>query len=504
VWDINLKQNKIFKSIFVKLVLIYISISILSFIALGSTFYYFSGDFIYSEKKSMITGSIDGVVSVLQSTYNQNLSSVFPIVNPYIQRTAASLGAIIVIADDDGNIYPSLGGNGISNSSTSSAAFSKLIHGSNGVLKFPSQQQTSIIADNGGTYSEIGNFFGLFSDTGVSWLTVASEFTINNTPEGNVYVFLPVPDLDAGRVKILQIFSLCALGILILATITIYFVSRRITRPIKSMRVAAQQVVAGKFDKRIEITSGDEIGELSDSFNKMIDGLENLENMRREFISNVSHEIRTPMTSISGFVEGILDGTIPSDRQEYYLQIVKNESDRLNKMLNDLLELVSIESGKEIFEAHDFDICEICKRAIIMFEKTIVEKNIKIFASYEYENIIVRADADSIQRVIMNLIQNAIKFSQSGSLIEIKVYDDGHNMVCVSVKDNGKGMSEEDLKYIWDRFYKADKSRTRDDAGTGLGLAIVKNIIESQSLKIEVKSTIGAGTEFIIYINKGD
>ncbi len=499
-----MKQNKVFKSIFVKLVLIYISISIISFIALGSVFYYFSGDFIYSEKKSMITGSIDGVVSVLQSTYNRNLSTVFPLVNAYIQRTADSLGAMIVIADKDGNIYPSLIKSGIKDSSLSSTVISKFLRGSSGVLKFPDQKQINVIGSDGGTYSEIGNFYDLFSDTGFSWLTVANEFSINNVPEGNVYVFLPVPDLDAGRVKILQIFSLCALGIALLATITIYFVSRRITRPIKSMRVAAQEVVAGKFDKRVEIISGDEIGELSDSFNQMIDSLENLENMRREFISNVSHEIRTPMTSISGFVEGILDGTIPSERQEYYLQIVKNESVRLNKMLNDLLELVSIESGKEIFEAKDFDICEICKRAIVMFEKPIVEKNIRINATYEYESIIARADSDSIQRVIMNLIQNAIKFSQSGSPIEIKVYYDSHKMVCVSIKDHGKGMSRDDMKYIWDRFYKADKSRIRDDAGTGLGLAIVKNIIDSQGLKIDVNSSVGSGTEFIICINNGE
>ena len=248
-------------------------------------------------------------------------------------------------------------------------------------------------------------------------------------------------------------------------------------------------------------SSRDEIGQLAQSFDQMAVALQNIEEMRRDFIANVSHELRTPMTSIRGFIEGILDGTIPPERQSYYLTIVRDETDRLNRLVNNLLDLARMEAGELELRPRVVNINEIIRVCIIKLENLITSKQIQVEANFDDENVFVSADPDAIERVIYNLVHNAIKFTPEGGSIAIGTVRK-KDTVEISVKDTGIGIDPNDMDMIWDRFYKADKSRSKDKVGTGLGLAIVKNIINEHNQQIWVESEPGKGTKFTFTLRK--
>ena len=281
----------------------------------------------------------------------------------------------------------------------------------------------------------------------------------------------------------------------IIGFILIFFISQRFSRPLKKINKAAKTIANGNFGNRVLVKSNDEIGELAQTFNIMAQSLEKIEEMRRSFVANVSHELRTPMTTISGFIEGILDGTIPAEQRYKYLNIALKEARRMSRLVTDLLDLAKIESGENELQMSEFDINELIRVVAIKFEKRIIEKNMHMNINFEGQQCFVIADPDSIERVITNLIDNAVKFSDFGGIIDITI-ESPNEKVNVSIKDNGVGIEPEELKNIWDRFYKIDKSRSEDKLGTGLGLSIVKNIINKHNEEIWVKSEVGIYTEF--------
>ena len=227
----------------------------------------------------------------------------------------------------------------------------------------------------------------------------------------------------------------------------------------------------------------------------MATSLANLENMRKSFISDVSHELRTPMTSISGFVEGILDGTIEENEREQYLQIVLSESKRLSRLVADLLNLTRMENNDTPVNYSQFDINDLTCQEIIKFEKFIDEKNIDVDMDIPDDKVIVRADKDSITQVLINLLNNAVKFTPENGKISVRIWC--HQSRCyVEIKNTGDGIPEDKLKYIWDRFYKLDSSRSADRSGFGLGLYIVKSIIAKHNEKIWADSKEGEFTSF--------
>jgi signal transduction histidine kinase len=289
---------------------------------------------------------------------------------------------------------------------------------------------------------------------------------------------------------------------IIISIILVYIFSLRLSRPLKKINSAAKHIANGEFNERLNINSEDEIGELARSFNNMAGALQNLENMRRGFIANVSHELRTPMTSIHGFIEGILDGTIPPQRQKEYLVIVRDEIKRLNRLTTDILDLARIEAGEVSVNPVDFNINELIRRCIIKLESFITEKDINIEAKFEEEVMYVKADIDSIERVIINLLHNAIKFVQPGGKIALST-SRIKSKILVCVEDNGIGIDSNEIDLIWERFYKSDKSRSEEKTGTGLGLAIVRNIINDHRQKIWVESQAGKGTRFYFTLDSG-
>ncbi len=268
----------------------------------------------------------------------------------------------------------------------------------------------------------------------------------------------------------------------------VYRQARKISSPIVEINNAVLDISAGNFKKRIPVRSNDEIGQLSSAFNLMADLLQKLDNTRSAFVSDVSHELRTPMTSISGFIQGILDGTIPPEREKEYLKIVLDETKRLTKLVQDMLEMSKLESSEYKLNVSVFDINEFIRRCIIEMEQVISDKGLDIDVDFSKEVIKVCADADNIKRVFINLIDNALKFSYPNTTIKIKTQT-GKSKVLVSVGNFGEGISEKDLKNIFNRFYKADKSRSINKYGAGLGLSFVKNIITLHNQNIWVKST---------------
>lgn len=250
----------------------------------------------------------------------------------------------------------------------------------------------------------------------------------------------------------------------------------------------------------LDYSSDDELGALASSVNFLADSVCNTVDYQRKFISNISHDFRSPLTSIKGYVEAILDGTIPVEMQDRYLNIVVNETERLNKLTEGLLLLNTFDDGGVYLDYTDFDLIPVIQNSIDALQGLSDKKNLKLIFTPSAPVVRVRADISKIQQVLYNLLDNAIKFSDSSAEILIRIRTQ-KNRVFVSVKDNGCGISKDNLPKIWDRFYKTDASRGRDKKGTGLGLSIVREIIRAHGQNIDVISTEGAGTEFVFTLD---
>ena len=323
---------------------------------------------------------------------------------------------------------------------------------------------------------------------------------------GAIFISTEAPEMMKMKMEIMRILALSMLLVVLIAFLLSFAVSRRISKPIKSIGNAAKEFAKGDFSSRVIFKkNGDnitEITELADTFNDMAFELEQSDNIKNNFISDVSHELRTPMTTIAGFVDGILDDTIPPEKQKDYLMIVKEETARLSGLVNSFLDMTRLKTGKLSLEMTDFDINETIRRILINFENKINDKNISVEVELEKESCYVRADRDSIKRVVTNLLDNAIKFTNEGGKIIVKVYGKQQE-VCVSIYNTGCGIAESELKFIFERFYKVDKSRSINREGTGIGLYIVKDILNQHGKDIKVNSREGEFAEFVFTLDKG-
>ena len=289
--------------------------------------------------------------------------------------------------------------------------------------------------------------------------------------------------------------------VMFFALIIVYFITEHITLPLKKLSRAAKEYAKGNFKARVSVSSNDEISQLAESFNNMATDLENHEKSRSSFIANISHDLRTPMTSISGFIDGILEGAIPPEKYDYYLNIVGSEVKRLSRLVSSLLEISRFEAGERKLNMTEFDICEMARQIVISFENRITEKNLDVDFNCDDFNISVIADKDAIHQILYNLCDNAIKFAKDSGKYIISIRHKNKS-VFVSVYNEGEGISEEDIPFIFDRFYKSDKSRGLDKKGVGLGLYISKTIIDAHGQEIWAKSVYGEYCEFVFTLNK--
>ena len=348
-----------------------------------------------------------------------------------------------------------------------------------------------------------GDFYGLYSDQEVSYLSITQSiaYTYPGASEainkGTITLSIPVPEITKTRSNIISYFLIATVISVALELIALFIITKEITEPIRELEKMTKQMAAGNFKVKIQSRSNDEVGERVNSYNAMAEALGNLDMMRNDFIASISHELRTPMTSIGGFIDGILDGVIPAEKQEHYLQIVKEEIARMNALVNDLLNMARLQSGKVELDLLPCSLEELLRNTALKLKPIIDEKEIQIVFDIKTKNCEVLVDRPSIERVLINLIQNAVKFTNPGGTVTLHSEPDGKNKVRITVEDTGSGIAREEIPFIFEKFYKADKSRGLDKKGTGLGLAIVKNILSAHGQEIHVESTVGKGSRFI-------
>jgi len=353
---------------------------------------------------------------------------------------------------------------------------------------------TFSIHDFGSTHFLIGDFYGYFCE---NHLSVASEFKWGSNSTGYVIIHKPLQEFYKFHNELLNI-SYMSWGLLfVFSAVLVLCFAILVYRPIRTLSIGAKEFAKGNYSKKIPVHGNDdELGYIAASLNYMASNLDTIEETQRNFISNVSHDFRSPLTSIRGYVDAMLDGTIPPEMQEKYLNIILFETERLTKLTESLLELNKYEARKVILEMTDFDINGMIQQICETFEGTCKEKHLVFELLLSSDSLRVHADMGKIQQVLYNLIDNAIKFSHFDSKITIETIS-RNGKAYISIKDYGMGIPKDCVTKIWERFYKTDLSRGRDKRGTGLGLSIVKEIVEAHDENINVISTEGVGTEFI-------
>ena len=295
-----------------------------------------------------------------------------------------------------------------------------------------------------------------------------------------------------------------SLWVMLAAVVAVYFITERIVHPLKNMTVAAKSFAKGDFSARVTVYGKDEVAELSEAFNNMAENLDNFEKMRNSFLANVSHDLRTPMTTIAGLIEGINSGAIPEDKRAYYLGVISDEVHRLSRLVTELLDISRLESGERKFNPESFDVSEMARVVLISFEQSIEKKKLDVSFESDEDEMMVFADKDAVHQVLYNLCHNAVKFSKEGGKLTVSISRYESKKIRVSVYDEGQGIPKEDLPFVFERFYKSDKSRGLDKSGVGLGLYICRTIIESHSETIRVESPSENSTEFWFTLKEGE
>ena len=350
------------------------------------------------------------------------------------------------------------------------------------------------VVQNGGD-TATGVIRGLYAD---QRYVVSRPIISGSTASGIVLVSTPTNATTLILNKISNIFLTAAVFVVLMAVLAVTAFARRESKPLRDMARIANAFGHGNLEARVKIDEdcSEEMEELALAFNNMATSLQKSEYQRQEFVANVSHELKTPMTTISGYVDGILDGTIPKTRQEYYLQIVSDETKRLSRLVRSMLDISQLQKEEGIPEEKKmhFDLEEVMGQVLITFEKKINDKKLNVDVDLPEHPVYTIANRDYITQVIYNLIDNAVKFCPEGGTLGLKIKDSG-SKVYVSVSNEGQTIPPEELPLLFDRFHKLDKSRSQNRDGWGLGLYIVKTIVCSHGENISVTSRDGK-TEF--------
>ena len=353
---------------------------------------------------------------------------------------------------------------------------------------------------NSDSYKDISTFGGLFQSEyivyALPFLDDAGKFM------GAIVASSHNSDMNILLSGMSKTIFMSTLWLMLAALVVTYFISERLVSPIRAMSKAAKCFAKGQFDARVPVRGDDEIAELASAFNNMASSLASNEEMRRLFLANVSHDLRTPMTTISGFIDGILDGAIPKEKHEYYLGVIASEVRRLSRLVSTLLDITKIQAGERKFNMVNFDICEMCRQVLISSVQRIEAKNLEVEFECDRDNMYAVGDTDAIHQIVYNLMDNAIKFSDDGGKYKITITEDAQK-ITTSVYNEGEGIPEGDLPYVFDRFYKSDRSRGLDKTGVGLGLYIARTIIDAHGETIFAESEHGKWCRFTFTLPRG-
>lgn len=352
----------------------------------------------------------------------------------------------------------------------------------------------------GSDYYTTGTFFDSFDH---EVLSVFAPITADFKVKGYVVIHSSIDDIAMNSDNYLRICYLLLIILFSLSLIILLFFTVMVYVPLRKITYATEQYASGNLHYEFSVDSADEMGYLAATLNYMANEIARSEDNQKKFIANVSHDFRSPLTSIRGYLEAMIDGTIPPEMMEKYLRIVLGETERLTKLTNGLLSLNNLNMKGLTLDFSDFDINNIIRNTAASFEGTCSNKSISLDLILTGDTLYVHADETKIQQVLYNLLDNAIKFSHHNSSIRIETTEK-RSKIFVSVKDQGIGIPKEDQKYVFDRFYKSDLSRGRDKKGTGLGLSITKEIIMAHNEHINCISTEGVGTEFVFSLPKSE
>ena len=343
------------------------------------------------------------------------------------------------------------------------------------------------------SYYTSGDFFGYFGSERLSVIApIASDYKIR----GYVVIHMAMDRVAQTGERILNIAYAMLVVLLFLSLIILLFFTEIVYKPLRTIIRSTEQYAAGNYHYPLSIEGDDEMSYLAASINYMAASVARFEDDQKKFIANVSHDFRSPLTSIRGFLEAMLDGTIPPENHERYLRIVLNETDRLQGLTNGLLTLNNLNTTGMLLQKSTFDINECLRSVAASFEQVCRPRDIRFRLVLSGNVLYTEADKEKIQQVVYNLVDNAIKFSHDHSEICLETSEKG-GKIFVSVRDNGIGIPKADQALIWDRFYKSDASRGKDKKGTGLGLSIVREIIRAHGENINLISTEGAGSTFV-------
>lgn len=473
------------KTLFRKYLQISLAIVLVSFLILGIMLVFFVARFSENDKRQNLTENAHSVANMVAASISRG---DYQGERVYIAATMAlvanSINADIFVVDKNGN------------TDICSEAASSCVHLQKAVPRDIMQKTYS------GEHFENSTLGGMYKNNHYT-VAVPIAISINgqNVLERVIFVSSESSSISEFTANITKIFFFAAIATFAIVFCMVGFFTYNMVRPLRQMADAAKSFGAGDFSSRVPVTSQDEIGQLSIAFNNMADSLATSEGTRRSFIANVSHELKTPMTTIAGFIDGILDGTIPPQRQSYYLNIVSVEVRRLSRLVQSMLALSRIDSGELRMNKQRFDLTNIVISTLLTFEQKIDQKKIHVEGLEETESIFVDGDPDMIHQVVYNLIENAAKFTNEGGVIRIGLLD-APDKTTIEIRNTGQGIQPDELPHIFERFYKTDRSRSKDKNGMGLGLYIVKTILRLHGGDITVQSEAGSYCSFTFWLPK--
>ena len=451
---------------------------IVSFLMLGIAFLFFGRNYLINEYRDGMDRNADEVVraasalSMSESINSWDLRMV-------ITSMASSSGDHIFVTDSGGIVVL--------------CSDKQLVCPHIGVQM--SQNVMWLLQDNG-SIDQLTNLDGFYS--GTRFVVAKPINPSGGQVLGYVFVSCDTTSIVGAYRSFIWVGIAVLAAVMMIALLVTLAYSKKMAEPLDEMAVASRKFAHGDFSVRVDNKDKrtDEVGALIDSFNEMADSLENSEARRREFIGNISHELRTPMTTIAGFADGILDGTIPKSEEDKYLAAIADETRRLSRLVRSMLDVSQLQARvSDKTRRRDFDLTELILQTLLSFETRANEKKLDMDLQLPEDHIMVYADPDAITQVIYNLVDNAVKFAYESSVITVLLYKNS-GKAYVSIKDRGDTIPEDDLPLVFDRFHKSDRSRSMDKDGVGLGLYLVKTIINSHDEDIAVTSRDGV-TEFV-------
>lgn len=475
-----------FKSIFSKYFAVVSFIVCVTFIVLGVVQTVISANFWLDEKQKLMNENTEQVAKVAADACYLSSDGAQYVLNlersnlPIIARLlCGAIDTEMFITDSRGVLLCSATGETAPQGNSVPSAF---------LREIPSDR----------TYFGVGTLGGMYEKTDQQYVSSA-PICKGGEMIGYVFAVSPAHNLTLYLISNVKTYLLTMLGVLLLAMLLTYWFTARLVRPLRNMSEAVRRFGAGDFSYRIPVKGHDEVASLAASLNTMATSLAASEDASRSFVANVSHELRTPMTTIGGFIDGILDGTIPPEKQNYYLGIASDEVKRLSRLVRSMLDLSRIDNGSLKLTPREMDLTELCCHTLLSFEQRIEQKQLHIEGLDACEPCPVTADVDLIAQTVYNLVDNAVKFTNEGGTITVQT-ERKSDRVGLLIRNTGEGVAGEELPHIFDRFYKSDKSRGLDKSGAGLGLFLVKSIVNLHGGEIYVRSAEHAYCEFYFWL----